>query len=580
MKIRLLPLALAALTACSTSRTTPFTTPTVAVAPLSLAARPPAVSPVVTDKAMVVSAHPEATRIGVEILRKGGNAYDAAVAVQFALAVALPVAGNIGGGGFLLYHGADGQEGALDFRETAPAAATRDMYLDAKGNVVPNRSTLGHLAVGVPGTVAGMEALHQKLGKLPWREVVQPAIDLATNGLRLTTKEAAGLNRTHAEFAKFTPNTAYIKTSGNWAEGDIAKYPDLAQTLTRIRDQGRAGFYQGQTADLVVAEMQRGKGLITKQDLADYQPKWRTPLHGQYRGYDVLTFPPPSGGVALLQMLQMLQPYDLGRMGWHTPQEVHVVTEAERRVYADRATYLGDPDFGRVPVTQLLDSAYNRQRMATTLPVRATPSAQVQAGAGLPGYESDQTTHYNIVDAQGNAVSCTTTLNGAYGSKVVVAGAGFILNNEMDDFSSKAGTPNAYGLVGGTANAIQPGKRMLSSMTPAILTQNGQLKLVVGTPGGSTIITSVLQTILNVVDYGFNPQQAVAAPRLHHQWLPDQIDVEQDALIPAAADTLRAHGYKLAPRAAWGRVEAIRVLPDGRLEGGADPRGDDTAAGY
>jgi len=581
MKVRLLPLALAALTACSTSRTTPFTASTVAMAPLSMAARPPAVSPVVTDKAMVVSAHPEATRIGVEILKKGGNAYDAAVAVQFALAVALPVAGNIGGGGFLLYHGADGQEGALDFRETAPAAATRDMYLDAQGNVVPNRSTLGHLAVGVPGTVAGMEVLHQKLGKLPWREVVQPALDLASKGLRLTSKEAAGLNRTRAEFAKFTPNAAYIKTSGTWAEGDIITYPDLAQTLTRIRDQGRAGFYQGQTADLVVAEMQRGKGLITKKDLADYQPKWRTPLHGQYRGYDVLTFPPPSsGGVALLQMLQMLQPYDLGRMGWHTPQQVHAVTEAERRVYADRATYLGDPDFGRVPVVQLLDSTYNRQRMATTLPVRATPSAQVQAGTGLPGYESDQTTHYNIVDAQGNAVSCTTTLNGAYGSKVVVAGAGFILNNEMDDFSSKAGTPNAYGLVGGTANAIQPGKRMLSSMTPAILTQNGQLKLVVGTPGGSTIITSVLQTILNVVDYGFNPQQAVAAPRLHHQWLPDQIDVEQNALIPAAADTLRAHGYKLTPRAPWGRVEAIRVLPDGRLEGGADPRGDDTAAGY
>ena len=571
----------ALLTACAGARTTPFTSPTVAVAPLSMAPRPPAVEPVITSKAMVVSAHPEATRIGVAILQKGGNAYDAAVAVQLALAVALPAAGNIGGGGFLLYRGADGQTGALDFRETAPAAATRDMYLDPKGNVAPGRSTLGHLAAGVPGTVAGMAALHEKLGKLPWREVVQPAIDLAANGLALTSKEAAGLNNVRPELARFTPTSAYLKAGGTWKEGDIIKYPELAQTLTRIRDQGRAGFYEGPTADLIVAEMERGHGLISAQDLRQYEPRWREPLHGRYRGYDVLTFPPPSsGGVALLQMLQMLQPYDLATLGWHTPASVHLITEAERRVYADRATYLGDPDFGRVPVPQLLDSTYNKQRMATTLPARATPSAQVAAGAGLPGYESDQTTHYDVVDAQGNAVSCTTTLNGGYGSKVVVGGAGFLLNNEMDDFSSKPGVPNSYGLVGGTANAIQPGKRMLSSMTPTILTRRDQLYLVVGTPGGSTIITSVLQAILNVVDYGLNPQQAVAAPRLHHQWLPDQLDAERDALIPAAADTLRAHGYPLKVSGGWGRLDLIQVLPDGRLAGGADPRGDDAAGGY
>ncbi|GAA4010816.1 gamma-glutamyltransferase [Hymenobacter fastidiosus] len=549
-------------------------------------AAPPRATPgVTTSKAMVVSAHPEASRIGVEILRRGGNAYDAAVAVQFALAVALPAAGNIGGGGFLLYRAADGQEGALDFRETAPAAATRDMYLDQQGQVITDLSTLGHLAAGVPGTVAGMEALHKKRGKLPWATLVQPAVDLAAKGLALTQKEATGLTSNQAGFRKYNGSAplAYLRPAGArpWQQGDVIRYPDLARTLERIRDQGRAGFYEGPTADFIVAEMQRGRGIITKQDLQAYQPKWRTPLHGQYRGYDVLTFPPPSsGGVALLQLLQMLEPCDLRAAGWHSPAAVHLITEAQRRVYADRATFLGDPDFGRVPTARLLDKGYTRQRMATTRPHRATASKDMAAGTGLPGYESDQTTHYSIVDAQGNAVSCTTTLNGGYGSKVVVAGAGFLLNNEMDDFSAKPGVPNSYGLVGGVANAIAPGKRMLSSMTPAILLQNNQLKMVVGTPGGSTIITSVLQAILHVVDYDMPMQQAVAAPRLHHQWLPDQIDVEENALLPMTIDSLRQRGYILKPRSAWGRIDAIRVLPDGRLESGADPRGDDSAQGY
>jgi gamma-glutamyltranspeptidase/glutathione hydrolase len=555
---------------------------------------PPAAAPVVARHALVVSAHPIASQVGRDIMQQGGNAYDAAVAVQFALAVVHPSAGNIGGGGFLVYRGKGGSVGALDFRETAPALASRDMYLDKQGNVVPGASTLGRKAAGVPGTVAGMVALHQKLGKLPWAELVAPAVKLARQGVALTEKEAAGLNDNQRLFLKYSRYDSLqsgsherdvvpvpaLAASGNWKAGDLLKQPDLAATLERIQLEGRAGFYKGETAKLLLNDETASNMLQT--DLDAYQPKWRTPLKGQYRGYEVITMPPPSsGGVALLQILQMLEPHNLAKMGYHTPAAVALITEAERRAYADRATYLGDPDFGKVPVAQLLASAYNKQR-ASTIPAdgRATPSAQVAAGTGLPGYESPQTTHYDVVDAEGNAVSCTTTLNGAYGSKVIVAGAGFLLNNEMDDFSAKPGVPNSYGLVGGTANAIAPGKRMLSSMTPTILTKGGKLALVTGSPGGSTIITSVLQSILNVVDYGGNAQQAVAAPRLHHQWLPDQLDVEAGALTPATEQTLQEKGFNPKPRAGWGRLDAIRVLPGGQLEGGADPRGDDASVGY
>lgn len=544
---------------------------------------PPAAAPVVARHALVVSAHPLASQVGRDIMQQGGNAYDAAVAVQFALAVALPVAGNVGGGGFLVYRDHAGPAGTLDFRETAPAAASRDMYLDAQGKVVPGRSTAGALAVGTPGTVAGMEALHKKLGKLPWAKLVAPAVRLAAHGVALTEKEAAGLNRTQADFIKYNPGSppVFVRATA-WQKGDTLKQPELAAVLLRIQNQGRAGFYQGRTAELLLAEMKKGGGLLTQQDLDAYQPKWRAALRGTYRGYDVLTMPPPSsGGVALLQILQMLEPSNLSKLGYHTLAAVALITEAERRAYADRATYLGDPDFGKVPVAQLLAKDYNKQRFATLRPDgQATPSADVTAGPGLPRYESDQTTHYSIVDAQGNAVTCTTTLNGAYGSKVVVAGAGFLLNNEMDDFSSKAGVPNSYGLVGGVANAIAPGKRMLSSMTPTLLTKGGKLFLVTGSPGGSTIITSVLQSILAVVDYGADAEQAVAAPRLHHQWLPDQLDVEAGALTPEAEKTLQDKGFNPKPRNAWGRLDIIRVLPNGQLEGGADPRGDDAAVGY
>nr|WP_255563737.1 gamma-glutamyltransferase [Mucilaginibacter rivuli] len=530
-------------------------------------------------RGVVVCAKPEAAKAGVAILKKGGNAVDAAVAVQFALAVVYPVAGNIGGGGFMVYRSGKGKTATLDFREKAPELATRDMYLDSSGNAITKMSLFGQKAAGVPGSVAGMVQAHGRYGKLSWRKLLQPAIDLAEKGYPLTARQAADFNRNKTTFVQYNPlGTALVKDA-DWKEGDIFTQPELARTLRLIRDHGRAGFYSGAVADSLVKEMNRGKGIITKKDLQNYRAVWRRPVTGKYKGYGIITMPPPSsGGIGLVQLLHSVAPYPLTRWGVNADSTVQVMVEAERRVYADRATHLGDPDFYKVPQKTLLSTAYQNKRMSTFTWDKATPSSEVAAGA-IPKKEHEETTHFSIVDKDGNAVSITTTLNNSYGSFVFVKGAGFLLNDEMDDFSVKPGTPNMYGLIGGEANAIKPNKRMLSSMTPAIITKKGKLFMVVGTPGGSTIITSVFQAILNVVAFNKPIQEAVATPRFHSQWLPDQVEVEKGVLTEQALQKLSAKGYKITPRGSIGRVDAIVKTKKG-YQGGADPRGEDASIGY
>jgi gamma-glutamyltranspeptidase/glutathione hydrolase len=531
---------------------------------------------------MVVSTHPAASEIGLAILKKGGNAIDAAVAVNFALAVCHPSAGNIGGGGFLVYRDKSGNVKALDYREKAPSTASRDMYLDANGNIIPGKSMTGIFSVGVPGTVAGMQEMHDKLGYLPWAELVRPAVDLASKGLLLTEKEARGLNRQRTEFLKENPDKTYLLSADGkeWKQGDLLVQSDLAATLERIMTKKANGFYKGKTARFIVKEMQAQNGLISKKDLKNYQAVWRTPIKSKYKNYQIIGMPPPSsGGVALAQLLQMVAPYSLNKWGPTSDSTIQVMVEAERRVYADRSKWLGDPDFVKVPVNELIDPAYNATRMSSMKFAQATPSSSIQAGT-FPGYESPETTHYSIVDGEGNAVSITTTLNNSYGSKVFVGGAGFLLNDEMDDFSAKAGAPNLYGLIGSKANEIQPNKRMLSSMTPTIVEENGQLKMVVGTPGGSTIITSVFQVVLNTLEMGMNMQQAVEYPRFHHQWLPEKITAEPKRFSEEQQIRLQSKGYTFSPVSAIGLVEGILVLPNGNLQGGADSRGDDTVSAY
>lgn len=535
----------------------------------------------VTERTMVVSAHPLASEIGVEIMKRGGNAVDAAVAVQFALAVVYPNAGNIGGGGFMVYRGNDGTALSLDFRETAPALAHRDMYLDEDGNARSEWSRLGHRAAGVPGSVAGMFAAHERLGKLPMKVLVQPSIDLAEEGHVLTAAVATGLNRFSEVIDRHSTQPSVYGSKSDWKEGDWIKHPELADTLRLIRDHGAAGFYEGDTANKIVSEMERGGGLISHDDLRNYRAKWRDPIISEYKEYRLITMgPPSSGGIALSQLLTIVENFpDRIAKGFQSVEAVHLMVEAERRVYADRAEHLGDSDFYPVPIKGLLDVDYLLKRMSNFDAEKASISENISAGEPA-GIESEETTHFSVVDAEGNAVSITTTINGSYGNKVAVGGGGFLLNNEMDDFSAKPGVPNMFGLIGAEANAIEPGKRMLSSMTPTILEKEGALFMVVGTPGGSTIITSVFQVILNVLEFNMTMQAAVSAARFHHQWKPDAIQASRDALTAETRAKLKEMGHEMRERPPIGRVDAILILPDGRLEGGADPRGDDAASGF
>jgi len=562
-------------------------------------------TPYFAENGLVVSAHIDASEAGVEVMRQGGNAVDVAVATGFALAVVYPVAGNIGGGGFMVIRFNDGESTSFDYREKAPLKASRDMYLDEDGNVVGGLSRRGYLASGVPGSVAGMVKAHEKYGRLPLSKVLAPAIRLADKGFILTRRHADRFNAYAGSFSRY-PSTRKYFTKGEpgqrYMEGERFIQKDLARVLRHIAKKGHNGFYRGETADLIVAEMERGGGLITHEDLTSYEAIERTPVSGTYRDYRLVSMPPSSsGGVALLQLLNAVESFDIAEMGFNSSETIHLMGEAMRLVYADRAEWLGDSDFFPVPVDALIQKEYMQRRMEAFDPQRAGTSVTTAHGEPL-AYESTETTHYSVVDGEGNAASVTTTINGGFGSHVVVDGAGFFLNNEMDDFSSKPGVPNMYGLVGSEANSIEPGKRMLSSMTPTIIEDpQGRLFMIIGTPGGSTIITTVFQVIMNVIDFEMNIQEAVAAPRVHHQWLPDVLYFERRGLAKDVVVNLESRGWTVTERGGTsGLADGIVVQYGGDRDevdpsgldlyntgyesrvflGGADPRGEDSAAGY
>ena len=533
---------------------------------------------IVCENGAVVSAHPLASKVGLAILKMGGNAVDAAIATQLALAVVYPNAGNIGGGGFMVARLKEGKLVAIDYREKAPGNAHRDMYLNATGEPQLQLSQNGHLSSGVPGTVAGLFE-SSKYAKLSFDKLIQPAIDLAEKGFILSDREAKAFNSLKEQFEKYNTQTPVFVKNISWKGGDTLFQKDLAETLKRIKKKGAKGFYEGETARLIVEEMKRGKGIITLDDLKNYKAASREPHAFDYKGYKIVGMPmPSSGGLLLHQMLKMIEDKPIASYGFHSPEAVQLMVEAERRAYADRAQFMGDADFFKVPVSKLTSEKYLKGRMADFVPGKAGNSELVKPG-DIPAAESEETTHLSVIDKDGNAVAVTTTLNNSYGSKTVVGGAGFILNDEMDDFSVKPGVPNMYGAIGGEANAIMPGKRMLSSMTPTLVLKDGMPYLVVGTPGGTTICTSVFQTIVNIIDFNMSTEDAVWKPKFHHQWLPDKVDLEK-GFPDNTRKALEEMGYKIVERSGIGRTEVIKVLPNKKFEAVADNRGDDSAEGW